>query len=136
MRRQLALGHFRTDHADIDIFCLLFCLLFLSLFFLFVCFRYAPIGVCSLIAQRVASMVDIGGELRRLALFIVTVLAGLSIHAFIILPLIFFAVRKANPFTFMYGMKDAFVTAFGISSRYENSYYFIHTEIFASNFAV
>ncbi|XP_074634515.1 excitatory amino acid transporter 1-like [Acropora palmata] len=77
---------------------------------------YAPIGVCSLIAQRVASMVDIGGELRRLALFIATVLVGLSIHAFIILPLIFFAVRKANPFTFMFGMKDAFVTAFGISS--------------------
>ncbi|XP_015776282.1 PREDICTED: excitatory amino acid transporter 1-like [Acropora digitifera] len=77
---------------------------------------YAPIGVCSLIAQRVASMVDIGGELRRLALFIVTVLAGLSIHAFIILPLIFFAVRKANPFIFMYGMKDALMTAFGISS--------------------
>ena len=67
-------------------------------------------------------MVDIGGELRRLALFIVTVLAGLSIHAFIILPLIFFAVRKANPFIFMYGMKDALMTAFGISSRYGNSY--------------
>ncbi|XP_044170960.1 excitatory amino acid transporter 1-like [Acropora millepora] len=77
---------------------------------------YAPIGICSLIAQRVASMVDIGGELRRLALFIATVLAGLSIHAFIILPLIFFAVRKANPFIFMYGMKDALMTAFGISS--------------------
>ncbi|XP_029205461.1 excitatory amino acid transporter 1-like [Acropora muricata] len=77
---------------------------------------YAPIGVCSLIAQRVASMVDIGGEMRRLALFIATVLAGLSIHAFIILPLIFFAVRRANPFPFMYGMKDALMTAFGISS--------------------
>lgn len=83
-------------------------------------FRYAPIGVCSLIAQRVASMVDIEGELRRLALFIATVLAGLSIHALIILPLIFFAVRKANPFIFMYGMKDALMTAFGISSRYKN----------------
>ena len=88
--------------------------------FFFLFSRYAPIGICSLIAQRVASMVDIGGELRRLALFIATVLAGLSIHAFIILPLIFFAVRRANPFPFMYGMKDALMTAFGISSRYRN----------------
>ena len=76
--------------------------------------------MCSLIAHRVASMVDIGGELRRVALFIVTVLVGLSIHAFIVLPLIFFAVRKGNPFFFMYGMKDALMTAFGISSRYRN----------------
>ena len=80
--------------------------------------RYAPLGVCSLIAQRVASMEDIGGEMSRLALFIVTVMVGLIIHAFIILPLIFFVVRRTNPFKFMYGMKDAFMTAFGISSRY------------------
>ena len=75
-------------------------------------------GVCSLIAQRVASMEDIGDELSRLALFIVTVMVGLFIHAFIILPLIFFVVRRTNPFVFMYGMKDAFMTAFGISSRW------------------
>ncbi|KAL9964511.1 hypothetical protein ACROYT_G028162 [Oculina patagonica] len=77
---------------------------------------YAPVGICSLIAQRVASMEDIGEELSRLALFIVTVMVGLTIHAFIILPLIFFVVRRTNPFVFMYGMKDAFMTAFGISS--------------------
>lgn len=77
---------------------------------------YAPIGICSLIAQRVASMEDIGEELKRLALFIVTVMVGLTIHAFIILPLIFLAVRRTNPFVFMYQMRDAFVTAFGISS--------------------
>jgi len=80
--------------------------------------RYAPIGVCSLIAQRVASMEDIADEMHRLALFIVTVMVGLIIHAFVILPLIFFVVRRTNPFVFMYGMKDAFMTAFGISSRY------------------
>ena len=62
-------------------------------------------------------MEDIGGEMSRLALFIVTVMVGLIIHAFIILPLIFFVVRRTNPFKFMYGMKDAFMTAFGISSR-------------------
>lgn len=85
-------------------------------FFVVVC-RYAPVGICSLIAQRVASMVDIGDELSRLALFIVTVMVGLLIHAFIILPLIFLVVRRSNPFAFMYQMKDAFMTAFGISSR-------------------
>ena len=62
-------------------------------------------------------MEDIGEELKRLALFIVTVMVGLTIHAFIILPLIFLAVRRTNPFVFMYQMRDAFVTAFGISSR-------------------
>ena len=86
-------------------------------FFSVVICRYAPVGICSLIAQRVASMVDIGDELSRLALFIVTVMVGLVIHAFIILPLIFLVVRRSNPFTFMYQMRDAFVTAFGISSR-------------------
>ena len=118
-------SRFSSDYINllfVAFFFLFLLFVCLFVFFLVACFRYAPIGVCSLIAQRVASMVDIGGELRRLALFIATVLAGLSIHAFVILPLIFFAVRKANPFIFMYGMKDAFVTAFGISSRYSDSY--------------
>ncbi|KAK3699445.1 hypothetical protein QZH41_018613 [Actinostola sp. cb2023] len=77
---------------------------------------YAPIGICSLIATRVADMEDIPAAVSMLAMFIVTVLTGLLIHAVIVLPLIFFIVTRKNPYRFIAGMRDALVTAFGISS--------------------
>lgn len=80
-------------------------------------FRYAPIGIFSLIATRVADMEDIPTAVSMLAMFIVTVLTGLFIHALIILPLMYFVVTRKNPYKFILGMRRALVTAFGISSR-------------------
>ena len=80
-------------------------------------FRYSPLGIFSLIAGKVASMEDIGDVLKKLGLYMGTVISGLFIHAFIVLPLIYFFITRKNPFKFILGMRAALITAFGTSSR-------------------
>lgn len=77
---------------------------------------YSPIGICSLIAGKVASMENIGDVLTKLGLYMATVISGLLIHAFIVLPLIYFVITRKNPFKFMLGLRAALLTAFGTSS--------------------
>lgn len=79
--------------------------------------RYSPIGVCSLIAARLAEMDDVWLSMQKLGMLVVTVTVGLLIHTLIVLPTIFFAVTRKNPFTFIKGLSDALMTAFGIASR-------------------
>ena len=78
----------------------------------------APIGVCSLVASRIAGMDDILSTMEKLALYMVTVTTGLFIHSLAVLPLVFFVVTRKNPYVFMRGLRDALMTAFGISSRF------------------
>ena len=88
-----------------------------QLYLLFDCCRYSPVGICSLIAAKVAAMDDISGSLEKLGLYMVTVIVGLLVHALILLPLLFFIVVRRNPFRFLAGMRDAIVFAFGSASR-------------------
>ena len=62
-------------------------------------------------------MANIAGTFKSLGLFIVTVLAGLGIHVMLILPLIYFAILRKNPYKFMRGLLEAMATAFGTDSR-------------------
>lgn len=75
----------------------------------------APIGVFCLVAWTVARL---GGEelLRPLLTYMITVVAGLAIHAFIVLPLILFMFGRTNPFVYMRQMREALMTAFGTDS--------------------
>ena len=77
---------------------------------------YSPIGIWSLIAAKFASMENIAGTFTSLALYIITVLAGLAIHSLVILPLIFLICTRHNPFIFAKGIIQAMLTAFGTSS--------------------
>lgn len=77
---------------------------------------YSPIGVCSLIAARVARMDDILGSMQKLGMFIVTDTIGLIIHTLVVLPIIYFAFTRKNPYTFIKGLRDALMTALGIAS--------------------
>lgn len=77
---------------------------------------YSPIGICSLIAQKVASMSDVAMLLALLGKFIATVLTGLVIHGLVTQPLIYFALTRKNPYKFIFGIRDAIFTAFGTSS--------------------
>ena len=97
--------------------------------FFFSYFRLAPIGVCSLVSSRIAAMDDIVKAMGKLGLYMVTVLCGFLIHSLIVIPLIFFVVTRKNPYVFMKGLKEALMTAFGISSRFVN-YSSIHTSKF------
>jgi solute carrier family 1 (high affinity glutamate transporter) protein 2 len=45
-----------------------------------------------------------------------TVLFGLAIHALITLPVLFFLLTKKNPYTFMRGLLQAWITALGTAS--------------------
>lgn len=81
--------------------------------------RLAPLGVCSLVASRIAGMDDILGTLEKLVFYMLTVICGLFIHSLITLPLVFFVVTRKNPYSFMKGLRDALMTAFGIASRYD-----------------
>jgi len=77
---------------------------------------YAPFGIMSLIAGRLADHTDFFQVLKDLALFAVTVLVGLITHCFIILPTLYVTFVRKNPFKFYFGMLQAIFTAVGTDS--------------------
>ena len=85
----------------------------------FVFYRFSPIGICSLIAGKLAAMDDIQDNLQSLGMYMVTVITGLLIHAFITLPIIYFVIVRKSPVRFFFGMGGALLTAFGTSSRFD-----------------
>ncbi len=80
---------------------------------------FAPIGVFGLVASRLGQA---GGwfafkdELIGLGFYSVTVILGLSIHAFISLPIILWIFAKRSPIKFLKSMSDALFTAFSTAS--------------------
>ena len=77
---------------------------------------YSPIGIWSLIVAKFASMDNIEQTFQSLALYMVTVIVGLIIHSFLVLPTIFVIFTRKNPFKFAGGLVKALLTAFGTSS--------------------
>ncbi len=80
---------------------------------------FAPIGVMGLVAARLGKA---GGgeavwiELARLTKYFFTVLAGLSVHALIVLPLILFFLAKRKPWRYAAHYSEALLTAFSTAS--------------------
>lgn len=79
--------------------------------------RYAPLGIMFLIAGKIVEMDDISEMGGQLAMYTITVIIGLTIHAVIVLPSLYFLVTRKNPFVFIAGLLQALVTALGTSSR-------------------
>ena len=79
---------------------------------------YAPIGIAFLLMARMGKAGEEfwSVEVPRLGWYIFTVLSGLSIHAFVVLPLIFWFFRRTNPFKYLYRMGQALLTAFSTAS--------------------
>ncbi len=81
--------------------------------------NFAPLGISSLIAGKIASL---GGftalkpVFLSLGKYILTVLFGLSVHAFITLPLLYFLFIRKNPYSFILKVKEALITAFATAS--------------------
>jgi Na+/H+-dicarboxylate symporter len=76
--------------------------------------KFAPIGVFALVAKVVAST---GFEaFRPLALFFVTVLLALSLHFFLVLPLLLKVFGRVSPLRHFKAMAPALLTAFSTSS--------------------
>ncbi len=77
---------------------------------------YSPIGIFFLIVAKMLEMDSLQDFVGSLGLYMVTVLAGLFIHGFIILPLLLFVITRINSFKYIRGMSQALVTAFGTAS--------------------
>mmetsp|Transcript_70737 Transcript_70737/g.166820 ORF Transcript_70737/g.166820 Transcript_70737/m.166820 type:complete len:369 (-) Transcript_70737:22-1128(-) len=77
---------------------------------------YAPFGIASLIIGNLGATDDLPMELKRLYIYILTVLAGLATHAFVFLPAIYFALLRRNPYKLMRDTSQAILTGLGTAS--------------------
>lgn len=77
---------------------------------------YSPIGIFFLIVAKMLEMDSLSVFAGSLGLYMATVLAGLFIHGFIILPSLLFLITRMNSLKYIRGMSQALVTAFGTAS--------------------
>jgi Na+/H+-dicarboxylate symporter len=82
--------------------------------------RFTPLGVFSISAKVISQQILMGNEvsevISRLGLYFITVLLGLSVHAFITLPLAVRFIGRANPVKHLKNMSTPLLTAFSTSS--------------------
>lgn len=82
----------------------------------------APVGIFGLVAGRFGSAVGVGGmdafkaQLSAVGMYMVTVITGLGIHAFIVLPVVLWLITKRRPDRYARGVGSALLTAFSTSS--------------------
>ncbi len=79
----------------------------------------APVGIFGLIAARIGQAGGFSGflpELQALGFYSFTVVAGLGVHAFVVLPLILYFVGRRNPLKYVSGMGTALLNAFSTAS--------------------
>lgn len=76
----------------------------------------SPIGICSLIAAKLAAMDDISQAFEMLGYVMGTATAGLFLHGVIILPLVYFIFTRKNPIIYLKNLSDAVATAYGTDS--------------------
>lgn len=87
--------------------------------FVMLLMKFAPLGIFCLVAARFGQAQVDGKflqELSQIGWYFGTVVLGLSIHALITLPAIFYIVRRENPYRYMLAMLQALLTAFSTAS--------------------
>ncbi len=87
--------------------------------FVMLLMKIAPIGIFCLVTARFGKAQANGEfltELQQIGWYFATVLIGLTIHAMIILPLIYWVVTRQNPFKYIAAMAQAILTAFSTAS--------------------
>ena len=75
----------------------------------------APVGVFALLAWTIAR-IGLGVFGGSIGWYMITVMLGLAIHAFIVLPLVAYVFGRANPFRLMHDMRQALMTALATDS--------------------
>lgn len=76
----------------------------------------APVGVFFLIGGQILEMEDMSMVAGQLGFYFMTVLGGLFVHGFVILPIVYLVCTRKMPFRFLANMTNAFTTAFGTAS--------------------
>lgn len=87
--------------------------------FVMILMHIAPLGIFCLVTARFGKAQATGtfwSELSQIGWYFATVLVGLGIHAFVVLPLIYWLVRRENPYRYMMQMSQALLTAFSTAS--------------------
>uniref|UniRef100_A0A6I8NHD0 Amino acid transporter n=1 Tax=Ornithorhynchus anatinus TaxID=9258 RepID=A0A6I8NHD0_ORNAN len=77
---------------------------------------YFPFGIVFLIAGKILEMEDPSTVGRKLGLYMITVVTGLSIHGLLLLPSLFLLITRHNPFPFIRGILQALLIALATSS--------------------
>ncbi|XP_053918073.1 neutral amino acid transporter A [Cuculus canorus] len=77
---------------------------------------YVPIGIMFLVGSKIVEMEDIVLLVTSLGKYIFASILGHFIHGGIILPLIYFASTRQNPYRFLLGLITPLATAFATSS--------------------
>lgn len=93
------------------------CLYWQTLKLINCCGRYSPVGILFLIMGNILAIPDLAKVAQTLGMYMLTVCAGLILHGGIVLPLIYFIATRKNPFLFMKGVLQAWLTALGTASR-------------------
>ena len=79
---------------------------------------YVPIGVCFIIISKLGES-ETGTfvqKLEALGLFAGTVAAGLLVHGYVVIPLIYFVCTRKNPYAYIKGLAQPLLTALGTAS--------------------
>uniref|UniRef100_A0A674M9N9 Amino acid transporter n=1 Tax=Takifugu rubripes TaxID=31033 RepID=A0A674M9N9_TAKRU len=77
---------------------------------------YIPFGIIFLVGSKIVEMEDVVLLVTSLGKYIIASILGHIIHGGIVLPLIYFAFTRKNPFSFLSGLITPFTTAFATCS--------------------
>lgn len=77
---------------------------------------FSPIGIMSLIVEKLLVIEDMGETMSRLGMYMVTVIVGLILHGFITIPAMYAITTGKNPLTFMRQCTECIVFAIGTGS--------------------
>jgi len=77
---------------------------------------FSPVGICSLICGKILETQNLLALAEVMGMYMLTVLVGLFIHGAIVLPFIYWAFTKKNPFVFYAGVSQAWLTALGTAT--------------------
>jgi solute carrier family 1 (high affinity glutamate transporter) protein 2 len=79
---------------------------------------YSPFGILCLVAGNIIKIENMAETAQRLSIYMITVIIGLIIHALFTVQMLYFLTTRKNPFKFLKGMLQAWLTAIGTASRY------------------
>lgn len=77
----------------------------------------SPVGVLFLVSSKILEMESFQVIIGQLGMYFMTVLIGLCIHGFIVLPIMYLIIVKKSPIKYTMNMGQALATAFGTASR-------------------
>lgn len=92
------------------------CIAELSLRISMTVINLSPFCIMFLLIGQVARAKDLSSMAGELCLYCLTIVLGLTLHGFIIMPLIFYSFTKRSPIGFFYGMIEALVASLATSS--------------------